>query len=366
MAANLIVNIREALSGFPVESSHCWSDSTVVLHWIKGGGDYKQFVSNRVKKINDHQDLVWRHVPTIDNPADCASRAADAKDSDLWWHGPDWLKDPEHWPEDIVPQRSVESNAEAKLVKSIFAVAVNDGNEADQILKKFPMQKALRVCAWMRRFANNGLRKRGRSHLIGPLTTDEIDLQRLFYIKRAQENCDLGIDRVALNLKPGKDGLLECHGRMQGEYPIYIPDHHLLSQRIVEEAHQHTLHGGVGLTMAHIRTRYWIPRLRRLVKKVRRRCYGCKRLTATAYAAPPPGILPTTRTEGKNAYQVIGVDFAGPLQYRTANNREGKAYILLYACSLTRGIMIDLLRTRFDNSGILAESQTVHSPKRET
>ncbi len=343
MAANLIVNIREALSGFPVESSHCWSDSTVVLHWIKGGGDYKQFVSNRVKKINDHQDLVWRHVPTIDNPADCASRAADAKDSDLWWHGPDWLKDPEHWPEDIVPQPSVESNAEAKLVKSIFAVAVNDGNEADQILKKFPMQKALRVCAWMRRFANNGLRKRGRSHLIGPLTTEEIDRQRLFYIKRAQENCDLEIDRVALNLKPGKDGLLECRGRMQGEYPIYIPDHHLLSQRIVEEAHQHTLHGGVGLTMAHIRTRYWIPRLRRLVKKVRRRCYGCKRLTATAYAAPPPGILPTTRTEGKNAYQVIGVDFAGPLQYRTANNREGKAYILLYACSLTRGIMIDLL-----------------------
>ena len=67
MAANVIVNIREALSGFPVESSHCWSDSTVVLHWIKGGGDYKQFVSNRVKKINDHQDLVWRHVPTINN-----------------------------------------------------------------------------------------------------------------------------------------------------------------------------------------------------------------------------------------------------------------------------------------------------------
>ena len=119
------------------------------------------------------------------------------------------------------------------------------------------------VCAWMRRFANNGLRKRGQSHLIGPLTTDEIDRQCLFYIKRAQENCNLGIDRVALNLKPGKDGL----------YPIYIPDHHLLSQRIVEEAHQHTLHGGVGLTMAHIRTRYWIPRLRRLVKKVRRWCY---------------------------------------------------------------------------------------------
>jgi hypothetical protein len=148
---------------------------------------------------------------------------------------------------------------------------------------------------------------------------------------------------VALNLQPGKDKLLEWRGRIQGKYPIYAPDHHLISQKIVEEAHQHTLHGGVGLTMGHVLARYWIPRLRQLVKKVRKRCYACKRLTATAYATPPPGILHTTRTEGKNAYQVIGVDFAGLLQYRTAKKREGKAYILLYACSLTRVVMIDLL-----------------------
>ena len=101
--------------------------------------------------------------------------------------------------------------------------------------------------------------------------------------------------------------------------------------------------GGVILTMACVRTRYWIPRLRWLVKKVRKRCYGCKRLTATAYSTPSPGKLPTTRTQGKNAFQVIGVDFAGPLKYQAEKKREGKAYILLYACSLTRGIMIDLL-----------------------
>jgi hypothetical protein len=87
MAANLVVNVSEVLNGFPVESSYCWSDSTVVLHWIKGNGDYKQFVANRVKKINDHQDLIWRHVPTSDNPADRASRAGDLGDAELWWRG---------------------------------------------------------------------------------------------------------------------------------------------------------------------------------------------------------------------------------------------------------------------------------------
>ena len=44
MAANLVDNVKEALQVFPVESVHCWLDSSVALHWIKGGGDYKQFL----------------------------------------------------------------------------------------------------------------------------------------------------------------------------------------------------------------------------------------------------------------------------------------------------------------------------------
>lgn len=117
----------------------------------------------------------------------------------------------------------------------------------------------------------------------------------------------------------------------------------MLGPRLVEEAHQETLHGGVGLTMAKVRTRYWIPKLRQLVKKVRKSCHGCKRFQASAYAAPPPGNLPTTQVQGTNPYQVIGVDYAGPIRYRVSKQREGKAYVLLYACSLTRRIYLDLL-----------------------
>ena len=53
MAANLVDNVKEALQVFPVESVHCWLDSSVALYWIKGGGDYKQFVSNRVRRIQE-------------------------------------------------------------------------------------------------------------------------------------------------------------------------------------------------------------------------------------------------------------------------------------------------------------------------
>ena len=148
---------------------------------------------------------------------------------------------------------------------------------------------------------------------------------------------------MALNLQLNQEGLLECRGRLQGVYPVYLPETSLYSQRIVEEAHLQTLHGGVGLTMTKVRSRYWIPKLRKLVKKVCRNCHGCKRFQALAYAAPPPGRLPITRTEGVHPFQVMGVDYAGPLRYRILRQREGKAYVLLCACSLTRGVYLDLL-----------------------
>ncbi len=40
---------------------------------------------------------------------------------------------------------------------------------------------------------------------------------------------------------------------------------------------------------------------------------------------------------------MIGVDYAGLIRYRKRNGRDGKSYVLMYACSLTRGIYIDLL-----------------------
>ena len=95
--------------------------------------------------------------------------------------------------------------------------------------------------------------------------------------------------------------------------------------------------------MTKVRELYWVPRLRALVKQVLRACSGCKRFQAMALATPPPGLLPTDRTEGSTPFEVIGVDFAGPIKYRIRAKTEGKAYLALYACSLTRGLFQEVL-----------------------
>jgi hypothetical protein len=111
---------------------------------------------------------------------------------------------------------------------------------------------------------------------------------------------------------------------MQGEYPIYLPDDHLYIKKLVQDAHERNLHGGVGLTMTKIRERYWVARLRQLVKKVMKKCFGCRRFHAKRFARPPVGILPVDRTQGNRLFQVVGMDFAGPIKYRVT---KGKAYV---------------------------------------
>ena len=98
MTSNLVHNVAKALSRYPITGKFGWSDSSVALHWIRGRGKYKQFVTNRVNKING-KELTWRYVPTDENPADLGSRGGEAsKLTELWLKGPSWLSDPDKWP----------------------------------------------------------------------------------------------------------------------------------------------------------------------------------------------------------------------------------------------------------------------------
>ena len=144
-------------------------------------------------------------------------------------------------------------------------------------------------------------------------------------------------------MQGNQEGILDCRGRIQGHYPIFPPDSSPFTRKLVHRSYVDTLHGGVALTITKVRELYWVPRLRALVKQVLRACSGCKRFQAMALATPPPGLLPTDRTEGSTPFEVIRVDFAGPIKYRIRAKTEGKAYLALYACSLARGLFLEVL-----------------------
>ena len=349
MTGNLLKNTIDALTGFPIGRVTAWSDSTTVLHWLKGNGKYKQFVNNRVEKIKEIKEITsWRYVNTNENPSDIGSRGCTVdKLYGKWLKGPEWLADYEKWPDDVITAPSKESESEAKLISEVIATTIErSSNTLDKLLQKFSLWKTLRITAWMMRFIKN-IKVKKEEQQSGPLVTQEIQNAQSTWIKLVQEVYEesktFQEDKERLNLKKNNAGIYVCHGRVVGDYPIYLPRSALFTEKLVMDAHLNTLHGGVGDTMTKVREKYWIPRLRQLTKSVRYRCNGCKRFQAIAFPAPPQGNLPIDRTRGSRGFQVIGLDYAGPIYYMNNKRRVLKSCLLLYCCSLTRAVYIDLL-----------------------
>ena len=319
ITANLISNVKEALTGFPVEGVYGLSDSSVALHWIKGNGDDRQFLANRVKKILQHSFIQWRYVRSDQNPADLGSRGGREDESaKLWCEGSAWLAEPESWPPDIVTAATSETQAEAKVVREALFVTKTEDDVMNETLEKHSYWKAIGIVALIASFLSN-CKAKGAKKKSGHLTTEETETHVERWIYRVESRFaatdKYQKDGPRLNLQKNEQGFLECRSRIQGNYPIYLPDDDLFSEKLVARAHENTLHGEVSLTMAKVREKYCVPRLRRLTKRVIKTCNGGKRFQAVAYAHPPTGNLPRDRTEGSTPFQVIGVDYAGPIKY---------------------------------------------------
>ena len=211
MAANLVTNVKEALEGFPVANSYCWLDSTVALHWIRGEGNYKQFVQNRVNKIQQ-RNLEWRYVPTHENPADLGSRGgAVTQTNELWWNGPKWLSKPEEWPENVSTKATKESLGETKKVRELFKLATeHEPVEFSELIERRNYWTVIRTCAWIARFVHNA---RNKIKKIGPLTTEEIEAQKKFWEEKAQRQGEASekydADRMQPNLQRNQSRLLD-------------------------------------------------------------------------------------------------------------------------------------------------------------
>ena len=120
------------------------------------------------------------------------------------------------------------------------AVAV-EASTSDNIIEKFKLCKALRTLGWVTRFINNC--RKVSTNAFGTITTDEIMKQEMVLVKQTRAVSDVKFleDKEQLGLALNEDGICECHGRIQGEYPIYLPGTALFTTKIVQRAHLSTL-----------------------------------------------------------------------------------------------------------------------------
>ncbi|XP_011672748.2 uncharacterized protein LOC100889831 [Strongylocentrotus purpuratus] len=161
MAATLAVNMDVVIRGeldLPVKKSYFWTDSMIVLHYIKNEHRrFRVFVSNRVAMIHNATEIdQWRHVGSKENPADIVSRGmspSDLKDDEKWFVGPAFLQQPEErWPTCPIEKDGIrEDDPEVKPLVQNFATS--EGKKCiDQLFMHYSSWTRLRraVAWWMR------------------------------------------------------------------------------------------------------------------------------------------------------------------------------------------------------------------------
>ena len=284
-------------------------DSQVALYWTLGvDKEYKPFVQNRVREIRDLVDPeFWGYCNTKENPADITSKGCKAPElvnNDLWWKGPQFLKESDEMWSNIVEFTSeTEEKAEKEMKKSARSVPNEETvnlvsgkklcsvNEVIDCEHFSDLHKLFRITAYVKRFIVN-LRSRICKNVIalnGSLTVAEVEMAKTLWIKHVQQLIfqDAKFKQMQISLGVYKDdsGVLRCSGRIQNSLlpystkcPVLLPKKHYFTRLIILDSHEKVFHNKVNEILAQLRPEYWVVKGRQAVKEVVGRCVICKKL----------------------------------------------------------------------------------------
>lgn len=374
----------------------CWTDSTVVLHWLrKQPCELKTFVANRVASIQTTTDIrIWAHVVSGDNPADLVSRGMGMSEfigSELWFHGSPWLSTPqEQWPRSIMtltPKDSGQIKTECKSGNNLVVLTAAKIPQDALIYKFSSWDKVMRITAYTFRFINN-CRKKQERIVSKTLTREELQMAINHWLRTVQNEhfskeiqCrhtkDVLPERskiAGLNPQLNAEGILCVGGRLSNtdwpesqKHQAVIPAKSRLGWLLLQKAHHHTLHGGVQQMMRYIRSNFWIPRLRAEARLVVMRCARCFRMSKKT-ETQLMGSLPSDRVRPARPFYNSGVDFAGPYDMRmragrpasrkqTQETRTEKGYVAVFVCLVTRAVHLEAVTGMTSEAFIAAFSR---------
>lgn len=112
IGSRLITYVKQTLD-LPITNQYLWSDSEIVLNWIKSNKLLPPFVTKRIAEIKNNKSLHYRYVPSYLNPADIATKPGQLHKFKLWVKGPQFLLCKKKWPK---YDTQVESNSSKILV----------------------------------------------------------------------------------------------------------------------------------------------------------------------------------------------------------------------------------------------------------
>ncbi|XP_065361998.1 uncharacterized protein LOC135955572 [Calliphora vicina] len=354
----------------------CWSDSTTVVSWIGSESRrYKPFVAHRITEILDSTSPAdWRWLPTNLNVADETTRMksqVNFSDDCRWFTGPKFLYEYEdEWPK---TQEIPTCSLDTEELRPKFALLVNTPVvfEFDRFSSYLKLKRTI---AWVLRFINRCQKKIDPEEENG-LTTAELKSADICLCRQAQrEHFSPEIEMIknegtlpknselyALSPYMDENSLLRVYGRVDAaswlpldiRRPIILPSFHPVTELFVAHVHEKMKHQNFEATVCEIRRSFWIPRLRKILRKRVSNCFIC-RFRRTLPVPPLMGSLPKDRlTPYIRPFSYTGLDYFGPLIV-TIGRRHEKRWVALFTCLTIRAIHLEVAFDLSTDACILA------------
>ncbi|XP_036342916.1 uncharacterized protein LOC118752165, partial [Rhagoletis pomonella] len=227
--------------------------------------------------------------------------------------------------------------------------------------------KLKRTTAWIFRFTNRARRRLYANENFG-LNSCELDsaekllcrqAQAAFYaseIHSLREKQMLPNDSTIRDLLPFLDGdeVMRVGGRIEAAshlpfeaiHPIILPTRHRVTALIVAYYHQRMKHQNTEATIGEIRQKFWVTKLRQVLRGVIANCQVCK-LARSKPVTPIMAPLPADRlTPFVRPFTYTGLDYFGPLKVT-------KRWIALFTCLTVRAIHLEVAHDLSTDSCIL-------------
>lgn len=387
LSVKLWSHVRRSLK-IPVNRARFWTDSTIVLHYIHNTRSrFKTFVANRIGVIlkNTYPEQ-WGHIHTDENPADLASRGIDREvitNLERWLHGPQFLTQPEgSWPRRFGESLKCDfSQLEIKKESTVSGITTSF-DAVDVFISYYSSwSKLLRSVAWLLRFKRylrwNMNKQPELAPAAGQLSCQDLDSAELSVLRYVQsvsfgmtppkasetDTCkSLNVDKncSVRKLSPVLvKGLICVGGRLNqsnisdsAKNPVILPSNHAVTECIINYYHRTEGHAGMTHVLATLRQKYWIIRGAATVRRVLRRCIGCKQRTAKPIEQLMSG-LPAARLVPDYPFAVTGVDYFGPFFVREGRSNR-KRYGCLFTCLKTRAVHIEVAHELTVDSFLMA------------
>ncbi|XP_062600981.1 uncharacterized protein LOC134262620 [Saccostrea cucullata] len=147
-----------------------------------------------------------------------------------------------------------------------------------------------------------------------------------------------------------KDGIITVGQRMskwfedtwnQSTFAL-LPTNHVFTEYVVKAIHDED-HAGIDVTLAKIRSRFWMPKVKNIISRIKFRCVICRR-KFNSMQGQQMGPMPKTRLKPTPPFYMCAVDLFGPLVIKDADKKRthGKGYGVLFNCLVSRAVYIDV------------------------